>query len=263
VRLHVLVAPLVLAGCTASPAAPDAFDATDGAPAPGVAADEPSPADPWSTLATSVEGRPVRHATFGHGPRRMLWVGGIHGDEREGAHATAELAAAFAAEHVVPAPHALDQVTLVVIEDLNPDGTARGTRTNANGVDLNRNFPAPSFQASSRHGAEPLSEPEARALAELVAGWRPELVLVAHSWRGQEFVNFDGPARDIAERFAAASGFDLRASDELAPTPGSFGSWAGATLGIPVLTIEWRRGRDPVEAWERTRAAILGAIAGP
>jgi hypothetical protein len=30
-----------------------------------------------------------------------------------------------------------------------------------------------------------------------------------------------------------------------------------------VLTIEWRRGRDPMDAWERTRAAILGAIVGP
>src|SRR5262245_11074347 len=57
--------------------------------------DRLDPDGPWTTLATSVEGRPIRLATIGHGPRRVLWVGGIHGDEREGARATAELPAAF------------------------------------------------------------------------------------------------------------------------------------------------------------------------
>jgi len=208
-------------------------------------------------LATSTEGRPLRMATLGHGPRRVLWVGGIHGDEREGAQATAELPAAFAAE-----PGALERVTLLVIEDLNPDGTLKKTRGNGRGVDLNRNFPAANFRESSRHGDEPLSEPEARALGELVASWRPELVLVAHSWREQEFVNFDGPAAALAARFAELSGFELRASDALEPTPGSFGSWAGVTLGLPVLTIEWRRGRTGESAWAATRAAILAVILG-
>src|SRR6185436_18884436 len=53
---------------------------------PEAAADDQS--GPWFTLATSVEGRPIRAATLGHGPRRVLWVGGIHGDEREGPYVT-------------------------------------------------------------------------------------------------------------------------------------------------------------------------------
>ncbi|NOT29278.1 MAG: hypothetical protein HOP15_02385, partial [Planctomycetes bacterium] len=44
-----------------------------------------------ATLARSREGRALRQAIFGHGPRRVVWVGGIHGDEREGAHASLEL----------------------------------------------------------------------------------------------------------------------------------------------------------------------------
>jgi predicted deacylase len=214
-------------------------------------------ADPWSALATSVEGRPIRMATLGHGPRRVLWVGGIHGDEREGALATVELPAAFQAR-----TGAEERVTLLVIEDLNPDGSGRKTRGNAHGVDLNRNFPAETFRASGRHGKAALCEPESRALAELVASWRPELVLVAHSARGQEFVNFDGPARERAERFARESGFAVRGSEELEATPGSFGRWAGVELGLAVLTIEYRRGRDPLEAWRATRGAILAVIDG-
>lgn len=196
-------------------------------------------------------------ATLGHGPRRVLWIGGIHGDEREGALATAELLAAFPAR-----PGVEERVTLLVIEDLNPDGSERKTRGNAHGVDLNRNFPAETFRASGRHGKAALCEPESRALAELVASWRPELVLVAHSARGQEFVNFDGPARERAERFARESGFAVRGSEELEATPGSFGRWAGVELGLPVLTIEYRRGRDPREAWRATRAAVLAVIDG-
>ena len=121
-------------------------------------------------------------------------------------------------------------------------------------------FPAANFRPGSRHGREALSEPEARALGELVASWRPELVLVAHSFRGTEFVNYDGPARKVADRFALESGFEVRGSEELEATPGSFGVWAGVELGIPVLTIEYRRGRPPGEAWQKTREAILAVI---
>lgn len=221
--------------------------------ADAMAPEEPAP-DP-GVLAASAEGRALRWATFGHGPRRVLLVGGIHGDEREGELAARELPRAFLAQE-----GAAERATLVVIDDLNPDGSARKTRGNARGVDLNRNFPAASFAPSRAHGAGPLCEPEARALAELVAGWRPELVVVLHSWRGAEFVNFDGPARELAARFAAASGMELRASDDFEPTPGSFGSWAGTTLGLPVLTIEFRRGRSPESAWELVREALLAAV---
>lgn len=238
--------------------------AESGPPAegPAIAAESSAPGEatpasaPWTVLATSREGRPLRQATFGHGPRRVVWVGGIHGDEREGARASAELAAAFLAE-----PGALERVTLLVLEDLNPDGSAQKTRGNARGVDLNRNFPAANFRAGARAGPAPLSEPESLALFELLVAWRPELVLVAHSWRQQQFVNFDGPARALAERFAARAGFALRESKDLAPTPGSLGSWANERE-LALLTLEYRRGTDPEEAWATTRAAILEAILG-
>src|SRR5262245_9992683 len=87
-------------------------------PASVAPVEAPSVNEPWTVLVTSREGRPVRSAAFGRGPRRVLWIGGIHGDEREGERATAELPAAFLAE-----PGARERVTLIVIEDLNPDGS--------------------------------------------------------------------------------------------------------------------------------------------
>jgi hypothetical protein len=90
----------------------------------------------------------------------------------------------------------------------------------------------------------------------------PDLVLVAHSWAGRQFVNFDGPARELAERFAASSGLPVEASTSFTPTPGSLGSYFGRDRGTAVLTIEVLKGSDPKTVWEQIREALLQAIAG-
>ena len=210
---------------------------------------------PWRVLGHSVQGRPIRAATIGTGLRRVLWVGGIHGDEREGRIATQELPTAFLAVE-----GASKRVSLTILEDVNPDGTELGTRGNANGVDLNRNYPAKNFKAEPRYGMKPLSQPESRALHDFLLKGEFDLVIVAHSWRGDHFINFDGPARSIAELFSQRSGYAVRDSGDMSPTPGSLGSWVGRTLGKGILTLEYLRGRDAWAAWDETRAAILAVI---
>ena len=209
----------------------------------------------WKEVGTSVQGRPIRTVTLGSGSRKVLWVGGIHGDEREGSHATASLPRAFR-----ETPGATDKVTLTILEDVNPDGTALGVRWNANGVDLNRNYPSTNFQASRRFGSKPLNQPESKLLHDLILDLEPDLVIVAHSWRGDHFINFDGPAEHLAERFSKLSEYRVQASEEIAPTPGSLGSWVGREKKIPILTLEYLRGRDPVVAWSETREAILAVV---
>lgn len=194
---------------------------------------------------------------LGRGPRRVLWIGGIHGDEREGRVATEQLPRALLQES-----GALELVTLTIVDDVNPDGSAQGTRGNARGVDLNRNYPAANFRPSRFFGGRPLDQPESRALHDLILDERPHLVIVAHAWRGDHFVNFDGPAAGAARAFAQASGYRVQRSEEIAPTPGSLGSWVGGTLGVPILTLEYQRGRDPWSAWLETRAAILLVVMG-
>jgi predicted deacylase len=186
-----------------------------------------------------------------------LFIGGIHGDEAEGAYATTELPAAFAAAGLA------DAVTLTVIEDVNPDGRAAATRDNANGVDVNRNFPASNFDTTNpAYGGAPLSQPESRALYETFKRIHPDLVLVVHSWAGRQFVNYDGPARDLAERFGTSTDLTVEASSSFAPTPGSLGSFVGRDEGTPILTIELLKGSDPKADWDRIRGALLEAIGG-
>ena len=212
----------------------------------------------WREIGKSVEGRPLRVRTIGHGPRKILWIGGVHGDEQEGRVATARLPGAFAA-----VPFLGERVTLTILEDGNPDGTARGTRANATGVDLNRNFPAQNYVSGrKRFGKQALSQPEAKAIYDLILEVDPDLTFAIHSWSGDHFINYDGPARRDARLFAALSGYRVRGSDTFHATPGSLGSWLGVDRGKALLTLEYRKGRDPDAAWEETKRAILAVVYG-
>ncbi len=151
----------------------------------------------WSVVGRSVEGRAIQARVIGPtkpladiGARRCLIIAGIHGDEPEGLTAVDEVAR-------VARSHAA-RWTTAIIRDLNPDGTAHRTRRNAQGVDLNRNWPASSFRSHRSHGAHPLSEPESMVGNRLIELVQPELIVVFHSSSTGPFVTFDGPARSLA-----------------------------------------------------------------
>ncbi|MBK8974311.1 MAG: succinylglutamate desuccinylase/aspartoacylase family protein [Planctomycetes bacterium] len=242
-----LAAALLMTGC----AMPTVEDPDAGAVAPTA----------WTTIGTSVEGRPLRIRTIGRGPVAVLWIGGIHGDEIEGQVATDELPAAFAAT-----PGLAARVTLTILEDVNPDGRAKRTRGNARGIDLNRNYPATNYQPGDARGERALCEPESRALFDLLLHLQPDLVMVAHSWtrrsgRSPAAINWDGPAEPYARLFAARSGFEAVPSASIHGTPGSLGSFVGIDRQIPILTIEWAKGTPPAEAWVQTSDAILAVLA--
>jgi murein peptide amidase A len=168
----------------------------------------------------SIEGRVIEWQ--GSGP--LLVFGAIHGDEP----ASAELCRRWAARGAG-----------IVVPVVNPDGLARGTKDNARGVDLNRNFAARNW--SREHppgyfpGDQPLSEPESAALAALIDERAPRLIVSVHQPFG--CVNWDGPAASLAEEMARACGYPARASIGY-PTPGSFGSAYGVDRGLPVITLE-------------------------
>ena len=206
----------------------------------------------WTSIGMSVEGRPIRYRTVGTGLRQVLWIGGIHGNEVAGTVATRELVPTVLTSRTLR-----QQVTLHMVKDMNPDGRAANRRTNSRGVDLNRDFPA-----SNRRNGGGLSQPESRAIHDLIRRIRPDLIIVAHSWGGRYFINYDGPALAYAQRFSQLSQFPLVPSSDINATPGSMGSWCGIDMSIPILTLEWEKGTPPDDAWATTRSAILAVIAG-
>ena len=246
------------AGCASQPPAPEIEAELEPATAAGEAAPVAEPEAPaarpeWEEIGYSVESRPLATASFGGGRPRIYVIGGIHGNEREGVSTLEEL--------VELLWHAGgDGGSWRILWDMNPDGSERGKRFNLHGVDLNRNWPASNFRSRSDNGGQALSEPESEAAYHDLAEFAPDLLIVFHSTRGGPYVNFDGPARRLAEAFVdAAQEEDPRwrvVADVGYPTPGSLGSYFGVDRGIPVLTVEFRRG----DLSPRKRLSALSGI---
>lgn len=215
-------------------------------------------AAPQVYFETSREGRELCYWVLGAGEETVLVFGGIHGDERS----SSELAFCFLAwleQH----PEQLRGRRLVVAPASNPDGLAQGVRGNARGVDLNRNFPAQNWRpqgAAHRPGLHPRSEPETRFLLFLLQVYSPARVVTLHGAAG--CINWDGPARELAAAMALRCGLPARASIGY-PTPGSFGSYLGIDLGIPVITFELSRNDRIAPDLERCLGALELAIHAP
>ena len=123
---------------------------------------------------------------------------------------------------------------------LNPDGLARGSKNSARDVDLNRNFPARSFATAHAPGyfpgPAPLSEPETRVLADLVAREPTSRPSSRSTRRSPASTTTARPPPGPRRWRRRAAG--RRARDIGYPTPGSLGSWLGIDRGLPVLTLE-------------------------
>src|SRR5579864_6491661 len=144
-------------------------------PLAGPAAARPDPGGRRAVLlGHSTRGRPIVAVETGDfdAPVRALVVGCIHGNE------TAGIAVADRLATSAP-PHGID---LWIIPILNPDGAAAGTRGNARGVDLNRNFPWRWRALTGLYYSGPyaLSEPESRIAAALIASIRPAFSIWFH-----------------------------------------------------------------------------------
>ena len=223
----------------------------------GAVEEAPSPED-WELIGASAEGRPIQAATFGDGPRRVYLIAGIHGDERPGIENAERL------RRLLRDDTELSGVVVRLVRDANPDGTERRSRPNARGIDLNRNWPARNFQPNGSRGRAPLSELETAAVHSDLVAFGAELVIVFHAARAGPFVNYDGPAAEQAELFAsraARSDSDWHVQADVGyPTPGSLGSLVGRDWGRPILTIEFRRGRDADSVWPALRDGLLAVL---
>lgn len=168
-----------------------------------------------------------------------LILAGTHGDEN------AAVATLSAAMRTLPDRLRRHHVVLAV----NPDGCQLGLRANANGVDLNRNFPAANWQsgetvyrwnsvAEARDvllstGERPGSEPETQALCQLIHELKPRWVV---SWHEPLACIDDPRSSELGHWLAQQTALPLVSSVGY-DTPGSFGSWCN-DLGLPCVTAE-------------------------
>ncbi len=208
-----------------------------------------------STAGLSVQGRAIDYAQHGDGPNVAMFIGGIHGEEPASARIV-EMFDAFVSDD----PAVISEWKVIVLANANPDGLAVGRRVNASGVDLNRNFPATNRDNRPRYGEHALSEPEARAIAQLIRQYRPTLIVSIH--QPIDCVDYDGPevARQIATRMASAVDMQVR---KLGTRPGSLGAWAGEDMGIAIITYELPGSATHMsddDLWKRYGPALLVAL---
>jgi len=154
-------------------------------------------------IGHSAQGREITVTRVGEAaaPVRVLVVGDVHGDEPAGEAIVAALRTQRS-----------DGVAFWLVRTLNPDGRAAGTRQNARGVDLNRNFPwrwASSARGTYFSGRAAASEPETRALMRLVRRVRPTLGIYYHQHMGVT-VRARGVDAALQREYARRSGLPLK-----------------------------------------------------
>jgi protein MpaA len=241
----------------------------------------------WKTGLRSRQGRALLYAEFGKGEDVSVILGGVHPDELTPIPIAFRIAR-WLDEH----PEALEPGIRVIVAPLvNPDGffKAKPTRTNGNGVDVNRNFftfdwyqKAKALWVEKRGrlaghfpGYFPNSEVETIFQIQLIDSYRPDKIMSIHAPLG--FLDYDGPgdgqpanptptqvkAKKLVEAVAKKSR-NYRVVDYTF-YPGSLGNFAGQERHIPTVTLEFKT-TEPAkidEYWEQFLPGIQQLINYP
>lgn len=120
------------------------------------------PAVTVTELGRSVENRPIYLLKLGQGKKRVLAWSQMHGDEHTATAALFDLLRyTLAPEQQAWREQWFSEITLYLVPMLNPDGAARNSRVNAQGIDINRDALA-------------LQSPEGRLLMQLARQIQPD-----------------------------------------------------------------------------------------
>ena len=180
--------------------------------------------------------------------KSILIIGVFHGEEPQGK---------YLIEEYLKTDLSKIKNKLYFIPCLNPDGMSKNQRQNANGIDLNRNFPTKNWCVTKKKeyfgGTNPASEIETKFMIEVLENYKFDAILSIHA--PFKIVNYDGPAKNIAEKISEITKYPVQ-SDIGYPTPGSFGNYAGVEKEIPVVTLELPENQSNEELWETNKGVF-------
>jgi len=192
-------------------------------------------------IGYSVLDRPINVYTFGQGESQYLIIAGIHGGYEGNTVDLANELMVYISQHSGSIPSGS---MLYVIPDMNPDAVARGrnvdARVNANGVDLNRNFPTPNWVADWDHsncwndrpttgGIYGGSEPETKAVMNFIVSHHIQAMISYHSAALGVFPGGDpwqAASKDLAAALSNVTGYPYPPVDIGCIYTGTLADWA-------------------------------------
>ncbi|HJT31321.1 MAG TPA: M14 family zinc carboxypeptidase [Pirellulales bacterium] len=213
----------------------------------------------WQVLTRSVEQRVIEYRQFGRGEQQILVIGPLEGDEPGGVELLERLV-----DHLERFPRRLDDVTVTVVRDPNPDGRLRGSRTNARGVRLDMNFPTRQWRKVPigdrwLSGRTPQSEPETWALIELLDDVKPHRIVLLEATRREAELRYSTTAEPIARRLATQSELRPTAWDA-AVAPAALATYAGNDRQLPTLVLRVSAAAGAEYNWAQYKRMLLAAI---
>jgi protein MpaA len=210
------------------------------------------PADiKWEYHRTTQHKYPLVFAQFGSSKNDcVLFLGSVHGDELPSVYLLLKLAI-----YVKDNPSLFKDKCIVIAPLVNPDGffSKPPKRVNANGIDINRNFPTKDWYADALRqwkgknhgnrryypGKKPGSEQETLFQITLIKRYNPQKILSVHSPLG--FYDFDGPSSELDSLERWLDTISRETNHPLKKFgffPGSLGNFAGHERKIFTLTLE-------------------------
>ncbi len=236
----------------------------------------------WLTVRKTAKGTPLVWTTFGEeksagAENTTLVLCGVHGDEITPVKFCWDLINELKTNHV------FKDKMVVVAPVVTPDSffIPKPTRTNAAGVDVNRNFPTQDWKGEAHKkwvqnyrkdkrkfpGPAPASEQETIFQMNLIKRYRPNKVITVHA--PLTLLDYDGPslkaeagksAKELLEQMSEkSSGYKV---SNYPVFPGSLGNWAGKENHIPTYTLELPNS-DPKETqrfWDLFKDSVIFAI---
>lgn len=143
--------------------------------------------------------------------KSLLIIFGVHGFEDDYPHdgQVLRLIGEAVIAHYAAVPDSLAAYCLYIVPAANPDGLLDGKtqngfgRCNANGLDINRDFPVNWKKRTddrNKTGDEPFSTAEARAIRSLVEEQEPTWAIDVHGWINASY-GYGRMARTFAKPF--------------------------------------------------------------
>jgi protein MpaA len=255
----------------------------------------------WKNVRSSYLGDPLIWAVYGDESKQKtnpvdmtLIMCGVHGDEITPIKFCFDIIHHL--ERVtkghIPGHEDIKDKLIVVAPIVNPDSffKRRPTRTNARGIDVNRNFPTKDWHKDAKRlwvgryrkdkrrypGKKPLSEQETIFQVNLIKRYVPSKIISVHA--PLTIIDYDGPefaththkhdgkqfvvpnAKQLLVQMSKkADGYKIKNYPFF---PGSLGNYAGNERKIPTYTLELptsdnRRHKD---YWKKFKGAIHSAI---